>query len=193
MIPGHRIIVYCFYFEGKILFDSLDGCMARKGQPIQIKAEPSVLGTASSEQSSSVLLNTSSISSTSVDQKAHMAPRNQSAFKRMKATPGVTITHLDAIGEYAQGKDITPHWLYPAVNQIVAPIFSKLTEIEQRISGLDARQADLEARLSDHKSIYIARLYSDLNKLLYVYFYFLHLLSRLSFLFPPASSRLAEF
>ena len=132
--------------------------MSRKVQ--QIKVDPSLHGSGSSGKSSPIL-SVSSLSASAV-RKEHSTARNQFPAKRMRVIPGVTITHLEAIGDNSQGIE-APQWFYPAVNQMLAPIFSRLTDLEQRIADLDARNLDLEARFSDHKTIYIARFASCLH------------------------------
>ncbi len=85
-------------------------------------------------------------------------PYTSQAGKRPKPSSGVTITHIDAVPESASAAPAGyPSWFYPAVNQIVAPLISKLSELEQRVLNLDARQLDLDARFSDHKTMFITR------------------------------------
>ena len=137
--------------------------MARKGQPSPIKPEQSFHGKGSSEQSSPTLSVSSPGLGASATRREHQSSRASSSAKRIKVSsvvPGVTITHLEAIGECVTGNETTPpQWFYSAINQIIAPILSRLTELEQRVTDLDTRQADLEARFSDHRTIFITRCY----------------------------------
>ena len=138
--------------------------MARKG--VVIKSEAKNLRAVvkiQTEKATPTLTQVSSPSSVAGSRKENQSSHSSQAGKRQKPSPGVTITHKDAVGENEDSAPIVPapagypSWFYPAVNQIVAPLISKISELERRVSDLDARQLDSDARFSDHKTMFIAR------------------------------------
>jgi hypothetical protein len=140
--------------------------MARKGMVIKSEAKKvcSVVKS-QSEKATPQLQVTSPSSSVAGSRKENQIQSSHSfqAGKRSKPSPGVTITHMDAVGEKEEVAPVVPapagypSWFYPAVDQIVAPLISKISELERRVSDLDARQLDSDARFSDHKTIFVAR------------------------------------